>query len=163
LSCAGVWTEPGTGLPLETSVTQSRVSYLSGCRRNTIPFLEKSHSRFDELEPLGGVFYSFWICECEIGYELALLIPRNGHVTFGRGDAQEVPSLSEDLSFDLVFSSLGIEGMAPRGHRVDQNEIGRWSWRTDGADVFEDAEACHSYISNTASARSAKHKMLLQG
>jgi len=59
-----------------------------------------------------------------------------------------VPSLSEDLIFDVVFSSLGIEGMAPRGHRVDQNEIGRWSWRTECADVSQDAEACFSDISN---------------
>ena len=37
------------------------------------------------------------------------------------GSTKQVPALSDDLGFDLVSSSLGIEGIATPGHRVDQN------------------------------------------
>ena len=59
--------------------------------------------------------------EREAGYENALLIHREGLDGYGRRIAHKVPALSDDLGFDLVSGSLGITGMAPPGHRVDQN------------------------------------------
>ena len=63
---------------------------------------------------------SEWIFEYEMEYELVLLSQRDGHVIFGRTLAEQMPSLSLDFNFDLVFSSLGIGGMAPRDHVVKE-------------------------------------------
>ena len=63
---------------------------------------------------------SEWIFEYEMEHELVLLSPREGQVTFGRSPAQQVPSMPLDLNFDLVFSRLGIGGLAPRDHVVEE-------------------------------------------
>ena len=65
---------------------------------------------------------SCWICAREIGYEIALLTHRDGHDSLGRRFAQQLPALSDDLGFDLVSSSIGIDGIAPPRHRVTRME-----------------------------------------
>ena len=131
LRLEGIMTEPFAAVAFAQSVTLVRVVclvvVLSVCSRSTPPLLGLSRSLFDELEPCGGVFANMWVCAFEMGYKMVPLSLPGFQQKFGRGLAQQVPSLSCALNFDLGLSSLAIGGSAPRGHRDGHSEIRRWS------------------------------------
>jgi len=97
-------------LSLAPDLVVCLVVVLRVCSRSTPPLLGLSRSLFDELEPCGGVFASIWVCAFEMGYKLAPLTLPGVQQKFGRGPAQQVPSLPCALNFDLGFISLAIGG-----------------------------------------------------